>query len=80
MITPPARMTAPPAVAAPAPAETTEETTRPKVKWTAAADAALALALVRVLDEESLRPTKHKDAIMETMTEQGFEFTWEATR
>jgi hypothetical protein len=67
-----------------APAETTSETTPgitlPKVKWTAAADAALAVALLRVLDEEFVRSTKYKDLINETMIEQGFEFTWEATR
>jgi hypothetical protein len=77
MITP---ITTAPAVPASAPAETTTGTTRPKVKWTAAADAALAVALLRVLDEELVRPIKHQDISNETMIEQGFEFTWEATR
>jgi hypothetical protein len=80
----PASITVPAAVATPTPVEATSETTtgttRPQLKWTAAADAPLAVALLRVLDEELVRPTWHQDLVNKTMIEQGFELTWEATR
>lgn len=54
--------------------------TRKKPKWNQAADAALAVALLRVLDENLVRPTDNQDTIMDTFAELGFEFTWGATR
>ncbi|RKU47374.1 hypothetical protein DL546_006619 [Coniochaeta pulveracea] len=50
------------------------------IKWTEVADAALAVALLRVLLKESIQPSQHKEAILECLKEFGFVENWEAVR
>jgi hypothetical protein len=50
------------------------------IKWTDAADAALAVAFLRVFEAETIMPARHKDTILNTLKEFGFIENWESVR
>jgi hypothetical protein len=50
------------------------------LKWTEAADAALAVAFLRVLQLEAIQPSQHKATILDTLKEFGIVENWESVR